>query len=491
MSRRSRQQQKQLESFPKKSKKVLDQTQTGFAVQLSHVAPKLDKGKDRETVEEAGSSEGIDQEEELEAWQEFAADHYGTVEQLPLELHRNFRLLRELDDGALGQMGMLKRLIRQYVEERCTLAGSLKKLPSSPETSVSRRAQEPEVKNAKQHPSDSLSPGVGQLQQTPGVPVSDGKGGLFIHSETAVQEAKQSRRAFPSPRDAAAASALIPADRSTDVMEGHSSLNGNAQDVPIDPALLSLGTPSVPDLYDIHGEPTLATGKSDAPKLNFPPEPISTVSPKLIRPPGPHRLLPEISRLIREILRTSDEKLAVAIGAYNAIDRHIRALDSALTVQEASILLGLRPSTLPSNAIDAALDNDEMLGSGGAKDKGSDGEGVERIIDEELGLSTGGGSRRKGKKKTKAKSDQQNVEDEEKEEDFNIPADPNEPRYCYCNRVSFGQMIGCDNDDCPLEWFHLQCIGLEQPPTGKWLCDGCKSKIPDVSGGSGLKRKKK
>ncbi len=27
------------------------------------------------------------------------------------------------------------------------------------------------------------------------------------------------------------------------------------------------------------------------------------------------------------------------------------------------------------------------------------------------------------------------------------PLDPNEPTYCLCNQVSFGEMIGCDNDD--------------------------------------------
>jgi hypothetical protein len=42
-------------------------------------------------------------EQQLEAWQEFAAEHYEIVEQLPLELHRNFRLLRELDDGCMGE----------------------------------------------------------------------------------------------------------------------------------------------------------------------------------------------------------------------------------------------------------------------------------------------------------------------------------------------------------------------------------------------------
>ena len=42
-------------------------------------------------------------EKELEAWQDFAADHYEMVEQLPLELHRSFRLLRELDDTCVGE----------------------------------------------------------------------------------------------------------------------------------------------------------------------------------------------------------------------------------------------------------------------------------------------------------------------------------------------------------------------------------------------------
>jgi hypothetical protein len=25
--------------------------------------------------------------------------------------------------------------------------------------------------------------------------------------------------------------------------------------------------------------------------------------------------------------------------------------------------------------------------------------------------------------------------------------DPNEPRYCLCNQVSYGEMVGCDNED--------------------------------------------
>lgn len=51
--------------------------------------------------------------------------------------------------------------------------------------------------------------------------------------------------------------------------------------------------------------------------------------------------------------------------------------------------------------------------------------------------------------------------------------DPNEPRYCLCNQVSYGEMVGCDNNDCPIEWFHYGCVGLAQAPKGKWYCPQC------------------
>lgn len=30
---------------------------------------------------------------------------------------------------------------------------------------------------------------------------------------------------------------------------------------------------------------------------------------------------------------------------------------------------------------------------------------------------------------------------------LDMPVDPNEPTYCVCNQVSYGEMIGCDNPD--------------------------------------------
>ena len=49
--------------------------------------------------------------------------------------------------------------------------------------------------------------------------------------------------------------------------------------------------------------------------------------------------------------------------------------------------------------------------------------------------------------------------------------------WCYCRRgESIDHMIGCDNDACLIQWFHLSCLHLtvEQVPKGKWLCPECR-----------------
>uniref|UniRef100_A0A8C4NH36 PHD-type domain-containing protein n=1 Tax=Eptatretus burgeri TaxID=7764 RepID=A0A8C4NH36_EPTBU len=52
--------------------------------------------------------------------------------------------------------------------------------------------------------------------------------------------------------------------------------------------------------------------------------------------------------------------------------------------------------------------------------------------------------------------------------------DPDEPTYCLCNQVSYGDMIGCDNVACAIEWFHFGCVGLSHKPKGKWYCPHCR-----------------
>lgn len=54
-------------------------------------------------------------------------------------------------------------------------------------------------------------------------------------------------------------------------------------------------------------------------------------------------------------------------------------------------------------------------------------------------------------------------------------------QYCLCNNslVKDDRMIGCDNEDCEIQWYHFSCIGIsEEPPEDvKWYCDRCKSQM--------------
>lgn len=74
--------------------------------------------------------------------------------------------------------------------------------------------------------------------------------------------------------------------------------------------------------------------------------------------------------------------------------------------------------------------------------------------------------------------------------------DADEPRYCYCGDVSYGDMVACEDENvssslcwlsnlyvhllrvyqCEREWFHFGCVGLMEPPGRrvKWFCPDCR-----------------
>ena len=70
---------------------------------------------------------------------------------------------------------------------------------------------------------------------------------------------------------------------------------------------------------------------------------------------------------------------------------------------------------------------------------------------------------------------------------------PKEPVYCFCNYISYGNMIKCDNPTCKREWFHFHCVGLKNQPKGKWFCsEKCaKEYMKKFKGYSITKSKKK
>lgn len=51
--------------------------------------------------------------------------------------------------------------------------------------------------------------------------------------------------------------------------------------------------------------------------------------------------------------------------------------------------------------------------------------------------------------------------------------DEEETTYCICQQPSFGEMVACDNPNCQYEWFHWECVGLTETPTGTWYCPTC------------------
>jgi hypothetical protein len=58
------------------------------------------------------------------------------------------------------------------------------------------------------------------------------------------------------------------------------------------------------------------------------------------------------------------------------------------------------------------------------------------------------------------------------------PDDEDSKEYCLCRSPAYGEMIGCENEQCPYEWFHLRCVGLKEPPsaTAVWYCPACRTK---------------
>ncbi|KAH9948802.1 hypothetical protein B0H21DRAFT_689592 [Amylocystis lapponica] len=66
--------------------------------------------------------------------------------------------------------------------------------------------------------------------------------------------------------------------------------------------------------------------------------------------------------------------------------------------------------------------------------------------------------------------------------------------YCFCQKLSYGEMIACDNPHCRYQWFHLPCVNLKPPLPDNWYCSECAPRNPKVltsATGTGRKGRKK
>ncbi|KAL6786106.1 hypothetical protein ACKKBG_A01425 [Auxenochlorella protothecoides x Auxenochlorella symbiontica] len=162
--------------------------------------------------------------------------------------------------------------------------------------------------------------------------------------------------------------------------------------------------------------------------------------PTLPTQPGnePVDLDQRIEDTTAELLKLSAEKTNAAQQIYDYVDQHIRKLDKDLKTFDAEIAVERSKLGLPP--IEVAGTDAE------AKRSRKDGGTPHVMTSEELYQAA------------------------------LAAADASEPTYCYCKRISFGEMIACEHPECLIEWFHFECVGLtaENRPKGKWYCKECR-----------------
>ncbi|OHT11266.1 PHD-finger family protein [Tritrichomonas foetus] len=59
-------------------------------------------------------------------------------------------------------------------------------------------------------------------------------------------------------------------------------------------------------------------------------------------------------------------------------------------------------------------------------------------------------------------------------------ANPDE-HFCICRGLTVGQMVSCDNPQCPFQWFHIECVGLKSVPEETWFCPYCTAIMRSAS----------
>ena len=137
----------------------------------------------------------------------------------------------------------------------------------------------------------------------------------------------------------------------------------------------------------------------------------------------------KIMKMFGESKENSDLKVNLAMQTYEMVDRHIRKLDADLARFEAEMKeAGGRLSQTESEGEETDRGEKKVM----KKKKGRPAKEEAARPKTPLTASTNG------------KDLNLNVSDPAVPI-VDMPVDPNEPTYCLCQQVSYGEMIGCDN----------------------------------------------
>ncbi|XP_010550846.1 PREDICTED: PHD finger protein ING1 [Tarenaya hassleriana] len=158
-------------------------------------------------------------------------------------------------------------------------------------------------------------------------------------------------------------------------------------------------------------------------------------------------------------IRIADEKVALAMQAYDLVDMHVQQLDQYLKKSDEEM----------RREKEAAAPSSNVGSSGKAGRSNESGRGGRKKT--RLATANAVAAAASTAATAAASASAGNPSGM----DLDLPVDPNEPTYCICNQVSYGEMIACDNNECKIEWFHFGCVGLKEQPKGKWYCPDCAS----------------
>lgn len=247
------------------------------------------------------AADGLDQDKILELWAQFTADHYEMVEQLPLELHRNSRLLKEMDQESVGesaallalladtaaQQEKLERRIREYIAWRVELAR-----PKQAEQPPDTKPADLDTHSDEDAAERELFPDDEPAERAEAAKQGEGE------AETG--------EAGPSPERAASSGAGAPSAASAASAEVKTELVDHA-DAPASAGPAPAPAPA-PDLASQLFPP-------DSPRRGSPSRSRSRVS----SPPGRRPDLGAIAALVDDLVRNREEKVAIAVGAYNNV----------------------------------------------------------------------------------------------------------------------------------------------------------------------------
>ncbi|CAH1764686.1 7834_t:CDS:2 [Entrophospora sp. SA101] len=194
--------------------------------------------------------------------------------------------------------------------------------------------------------------------------------------------------------------------------------------------------------------------------------------------------LKKLGKTLNDNNKHGAEKVSLANSTYNTVDRHIRRLDDDLHKFEDEQMTGPEsssPSTTrkhkekgeKTEKAEKSHRNDKKSQNGSEQSTGKT--AVSRNTGEKEREKPNKSSRKKDSSKSSKSKASEKTDDSQAAAD--MPIDPNEPIYCYCQQVSWGEMVACDNNECEIEWFHYPCVSLKAPPKGKWYCPDCTEKL--------------